>query len=585
MDHFKALAQVDSTDPRSPVGDDVETDTNAALLSILPNLVEELSDGVAIARVSARESPLLYVNEGFQHLTGYERHEVLGKDCRYLQGNDRDQPEITSIREAIQANEPVDVTLLNHRKDGTTFWNHLRLRPFTVGGEQFYVGVLRDVSAIRQTEIALDRAANLDIATECLNRQSFIVAVEKRLAAHDGPALIVKLDVIGFHDINAGYGFDVGDALLLETGRRLRETGAATVARMGANEFALAFELPDEASAQLIVSRVTAALEPDFVVPGASVSLRFAVGYAIGEPGGSAIALVRHAATALQTAKTDPLGGPCRFQRDDDKEARLRVRLTRELKVAIANDEFVHHFQPQIDLSTGEWVGAEALIRWNHPLFGSQPPGRFIEAAERTGQLLALGERGVGAVAAFARRVNEHRDRPLRFSVNVSATEFLHRDMAEMMGRVLHQTGAEPDWLTLEITESMLLNSTPGVLDAFQRLRALGVGLSVDDFGTGYSSLRMLESFPVTEIKIDRSFVGELAASPAKMVIVRAIIELGRALGLTVVAEGVETEAQRMLLAGMGCPIGQGYLFGHPVDGDNFTANLARATARASGFD
>jgi EAL domain-containing protein (putative c-di-GMP-specific phosphodiesterase class I) len=168
----------------------------------------------------------------------------------------------------------------------------------------------------------------------------------------------------------------------------------------------------------------------------------------------------------------------------------------------------------------------------------------------------------------------------LRFSVNVSATEFLHRDMAEVLDRAMRQTGAEPAWLTLEITESMLLNDTPGVIDAFHRLRDLGVGLSVDDFGTGYSSLRLLETFPVTEIKIDRSFVGELASSPSKMVIVRAIVDLGRALGLAVVAEGVETEPQRGLLAGMGCPIGQGHLFGRPVDGDSFAASLARETGR-----
>jgi EAL domain-containing protein (putative c-di-GMP-specific phosphodiesterase class I) len=247
------------------------------------------------------------------------------------------------------------------------------------------------------------------------------------------------------------------------------------------------------------------------------------------------------------------------------------------LKVAIANDEFVYHFQPQVDLVTGTWVGAEALIRWNHPLFGIQPPSKFIEAAERTGLLLDLGERGLAAVTAFSRRVNERSERPLRFSVNVSATEFLHRDMAEMLDRVLRQTGAEPAWLTLEITESMFLNDTPGVVDAFRRLRDIGVGLSVDDFGTGYSSLSSLERFPITEIKIDRSFIGELETSPAKMVIVRAVIELGRTLGLAIVAEGVETEAQRALLVEMGCPIGQGYLFGRPEDGDSFAAGLRRS--------
>jgi EAL domain-containing protein (putative c-di-GMP-specific phosphodiesterase class I) len=254
--------------------------------------------------------------------------------------------------------------------------------------------------------------------------------------------------------------------------------------------------------------------------------------------------------------------------------------MTRELKVAIANEEFVYHYHPQIDLSTGECVGAEALIRWNHPLFGLQPPGRFIDAAERSGLLPEIGERGLSAVAAFARRVNENRERALRCSVNVSATEFLHRNMAEVLEQVMRQTGAEPAWLTLEITESVLIKDTPGVLDAFRRLRDLGVGLSVDDFGTGYSSLRLLETFPVTEIKIDRSFVGELASSPSKIVIVRAIVDLGRALGLTVVAEGIETDAQRALLAGMGCPVGQGYLFGVARDPEGFAASLDQIDGR-----
>jgi PAS domain S-box-containing protein/diguanylate cyclase (GGDEF)-like protein len=572
MEQFKELPAADFTRPGRAARTAQGLEANATLRSTFPMLLDELSDGIAIARVAERTSPLLYVNKAFERLTGYCSRDVLGKDCRYLQGSERDQPEVARIRQAIAAAEPVDVTLHNYRKDGSAFWNRLSLRPIRVGGDLLYLGVLRDVSSLRHAEIALDRAANIDAATGCLNRQSFIVEVERRFPAHPGPLLIVKVDALGFHDVNTSYGFDVGDALLQETGRRLRETGAVLVARMGANEFALAFELPDEAVGQQIASGVSAALSPDFMVPGANISLRFAIGYAIAERGGSAISLLRNAGTALRAAKSDPLSGPRRFRREDAEDASHRVRMTRELKVAITNDEFVHHFQPQVDLSTGEWVGAEALIRWNHPLFGSQPPGRFIEAAERTGLLLDLGERGLARVAAFARRINQQRQRPLRFAVNVSATEFLHRDMAEILDRILRETDAQPSWLTLEITESMLLENTPHVLEAFRRLRGLGVGLSVDDFGTGYSSLRLIETFPVTEIKIDRSFVGDLAASPSKAVIVRSIIDLGRALGLAVVAEGVETDTQRTLLAGMGCPTGQGYLLGRPVDSETFAS-------------
>lgn len=578
MCDFQQPTATDISTLDASAGTALGPDAESLLRSVVLNLFAEFTDGIAIARVSAGSSPLIYVNEAFERLTGYALHEAIGKDCRYLQGIDRDQPQIALIRAALQAGEAVDVTMRNYRKDGSAFWNSLSLRPFPGLGETLYLGILRDVSAIREQELALDRSSHLDPTSGCLNRQSFIDVVSRQNAEHSSTNLIVKLDVIDFHDINAGYGFDVGDALLLEIGRRLRTTGAGLVARMGANEFALAFAISDEAGAQLSVTSVRDVLEPDFVIPGANVSLRFAVGYACGEPGGHALSLIRNAGIALRTAKSDPLNGPRQFRPADEDEARRRVRMTRELKVAIANDEFEYHFQPQIDLSTGHWVGAEALIRWNHPLFGRQSPGLFIDAAERSGLILDLGGRGLNTIAAFARRINEHRDPSLRISVNVSATEFLHRDMAALLDRVLRDSGADPAWLTLEITESMFLNDTPGVMDAFRRLRDLGVGLSIDDFGTGYSSLRSLETFPVTEIKIDRSFINELATSPSKMVIVRAVIDLGRSLGLTVIAEGIETEAQCALLAGMGCPIGQGYLFGRPVDAESFAENLGRVT-------
>ncbi|PPD00674.1 MAG: diguanylate cyclase [Hyphomicrobium sp.] len=574
MEDFKNLTPSDSIRPKGPVCNEPYIGSETVLSSILPNMFEQLSDGIAIARMSAGSGPLIYVNKAFEELTGYGRHEVLGKDCRYLQGSERDQPEVARIREAIKAAEPVAVTLRNYRKDGSVFWNSLSLKPITVAGELLYLGILRDVSAIRKTEIALDRAANIDFATGCLNRQSFIGAVKRLFTKQSGPSLILMIDIIGFNDINIGYDFDVGDALLQEISRRLRGTAASLVARIGADEFGLAFNVPSEAMAQACVTRVSAALAPDYVIPGSKISLRFTIGYALSENGITAISLIRNACAALRTAKSDPLSGPRRFQRADEDEARRRIRMTRELKVALANDEFIYQFQPQIDLSTGEWVGAEALMRRKHPLFGIQPPSRFIDDAERTGLLLALCERGLVAVADFAKRVNRGRERPLRFSVNVSATEFLHRDMPEILCRVALLTNAAPEWLTLEITGSVFLNDPPGVLEAFRRLRDIGVGLSVDDFGAGYSNLRLLEALPVTEIKFDQSFVTELATNPSKIVIVQAIIDLGRALGLTVVAEGVETEDQRALLAEMGCPIGQGFLFGPPIDGESFLANL-----------
>jgi diguanylate cyclase (GGDEF)-like protein len=569
MDQFEVFTLRDFAPANRSMALDPVFTPDALRRSVIVRMLEELPDGIAIAKAAPGSVRLLYANEAFVRLTGYRTHEVLRADVPCAR-SDRSETAIDRIGQPDLASETLSVALRKDCDIGATVGDRLGFKAIEIDGERFYLGILCAGSESRQPSVVQNNLAHIDAATGCLNRQAFVAAVDRCFSTHRGRMLVVKLDVIGFHDVNAGYGFDVGDALLLETGRRLRETDATLVARMGANEFALAFELAGEIDGSSLALDVADTLAPDFIVPGANISLRFAIGYAVNEPGANAVSLLRNAGTALRAAKEDPFSGPRGFRPADAEDACKRVRMTRELKVAIANDEFVHHFQPQIDLATGACVGAEALIRWNHPLFGSQSPARFIEAAERTGLLLDLGERGLARVAAFARRINAHRTRALRFSVNVSAIEFLHRDMADVMERVLLQTNAQPNWLTLEITESKLLDNTPHVLEAFRRLRNLGIGLSVDDFGTGYSSFRLLETFPVTEIKIDRSFVGDFATNPSKQVIVRAIVELGRALQIEVVAEGIETETQREWLSAMGCPIGQGYLFGVPADSQSF---------------
>ena len=250
--------------------------------------------------------------------------------------------------------------------------------------------------------------------------------------------------------------------------------------------------------------------------------------------------------------------------------------MTAELQRALSTDAFVYHYQPQVDLSDGRIVGAEALVRWQHALFGLQPPGRFVSLAEETGLILDIGASGLRKVAGFAVDLNRGRADPLTFSFNVSLIELTHRDMVSCVRDVLDETGADPAWLTLELTESLLADDSPEMLGIFHRLRALGIGLSIDDFGTGYSSLRYLEKFPLTEIKIDRSFVSGLPHSAAKRVIVEAVIKLGSELGLRVVGEGVEQQAERDMLASMGCTIAQGYFLTEPLPGDEFRTLATR---------
>lgn len=270
---------------------------------------------------------------------------------------------------------------------------------------------------------------------------------------------------------------------------------------------------------------------------------------------------------------------PQEFDADSVARFRNRVRLTGEIQHALANSEFLFHYQPKVDLRSGQVVGAEALMRWDHGVFGLQPPARFIGLAEESGLIVPLGQWGRREAARFAVELNRGRERALSVAVNVSVVELMHRDFADSLAEALTSTGADPSCLTLELTESLLAEGSPDVLSLLKRLRALGVGLSVDDFGTGYSNLGYLDRFPITEVKIDRSFVGELRLNAGRRIIVEAVIELGRELGIDVVAEGIECVEDLEILQSMHCPFGQGFLFSRPLPIDRFKAFLARAEA------
>ena len=542
--------------------------------ALLVELADSASDAVLISDMRTSDQAIVYVNDAFERLTGYVRSEALGKNCRYLQGADRLQPEIDAIRQAVATGSGCEVRLRNYRKDGSRFWNRLRLAPLgPPGAPTHYAGFLRDETALVEAEERIERTTHRDALTGCLNRDGLLAALGPLNVRHR--LLLIKIDVAHFHDINSGYGYDVGDALLCETTRRLSALDSQAVARVGSDQFAIVFALTEDAGTSDQLTNVADCLKPRFDLPGAALTVRYATGYAIGEQGGDPLALVRQAGAALTRSNASQPRVPCAFQVEAEREAFHRIRLTAELQQGIAANEFLYHYQPKIDLQTGDFVGAEALLRWRHGLFGLQSPENFVHLAEDTGLILDIGARGFRQVAAFAARVNSWRRRPLRFAINVSAIEFTHRDMAAFIADVLEETGADPSWLTLELTERLIATDSPEMLRIFREVRELGVGLSIDDFGTEYSSLRYLDRFPVTEVKIDRSFVSDLQHHAPKRIIVGAVIQLGAELGIDIVAEGIEQESDRAMLRAMNCPLGQGRLFSGPLSEEHF-AVLAR---------
>lgn len=538
------------------------------IAQILAASINEINQGVLIADARDPEFRLVYVNRAFEAITGYRCDEAIGKNCRYLQGSDRLQPEIVKLREAIANQTRVAVILRNYRKDGGLFWNALRLIPVVNASGQttHVVGLMRDVTEARLAAEQLDRAEHLDQLTGIVNRYAFVERLDGLLAAQAPErTLVVKMDVARFHEINCAYGFDLGDALLQQVARRLEELGADIIGRMGANEFALARVLTTQEDAGTWLRKISQALTRAYVLPGAVIDLKLATGFVVGDPQAKAITLIRQAATALRQSKTNPMREAQEFNHQEERNARRRLRLTSELQNAVANAEFLLHYQPKIDLRTGAVIGAEALLRWDHSVFGLQSPATFIGLAEETGLILDIGHWTRRQVASFASEINRQRAKPLRFSVNVSMIEVTHRDLVASVSQILRDSAADPSWLTLELTESLLAEPRPELLAIFARLRQLGVGLAVDDFGTGYSSLRHLEAFPLSEIKIDKHFINDIETSHAKRILVKAVVDLGREIGIDIVAEGVETESGRDILRSMDCPFAQGFLFGRPV--------------------
>jgi diguanylate cyclase (GGDEF)-like protein/PAS domain S-box-containing protein len=538
-------------------------------------VIEECDEGVLIADANDPHLRLFHANRAFETITGFSRNEAIGKNCRYLQGSDRLQPEIARMREAIAERKPIAITLRNYRKDGRLFWNSIRLFPLLVPGNMTYiVGLIKDVTDLYLSAERIDRAEHHDQLTGSLNRYAFVERFEALSKGSAQLPVIVKINAAQFQDINTSYGFDVGDALLQQTAQRLQALGPDLIARTGGDEFAVACLVDGREQAVAWLNRIRIALGQRFTLPGASIEAKFATGFVVGQTGANAISLLRQAGTALHYSRGTRLREVMEFDAADQRRSVQRQRMTNELQQAIANNEFLFHYQPRVDLRTGAIIGAEALLRWNHGVFGLQRPDRFIELAEDTGLILDIGHWGRCEVARFAAEVNRHRQTPLHFSVNVAAIELTHRNIVASVQDAVKESGADPAWLTLELTERMLAEETPQLMAMFHQLRELKVGLAVDDFGVGYSSFRNVDRYPLTEIKIDKGLVGEMAQSAAKRIIVGAVIEIGRELGFDIVAEGIETEAQRDALRAVNCPFGQGYLFGAPVEPDVFKARV-----------
>lgn len=424
------------------------------------------------------------------------------------------------------------------------------------------VPLLRRVTQrIRRQMEEIQHRAHHDDLTGLPNRALFRLTVDAALAG-GGPAVVLLLDADHFKEVNDALGHDFGDELLVAIGGRLAALcdDGETVARLGGDEFAVLLPGAGTADAEAFAARIHTALEQPFELGGFQLEVGASVGAAVsGEHGDDADTLLKHADVAMYVAKGAHAGTAVYDAAQDTNDAE-RLALAGELRRAIEEEQLTVQFQPKADLESGRIVGVEALVRWIHPERGFIPPDAFIGIAERTGLIKPLTSYvvrvAVEQCAAWAAAGYD-----LHVAVNLTIPDLLDLELPDRMAALLEETGVPAGKLELEVTESTILADPHRVRSVIDRLNALGLGLAIDDFGTGYSSLSYLRRFPVSVLKIDGTFVEHLDAGESDRAIVAAMVGMGHALGLEVVAEGVETEAQLAILRDLGCDAAQGFLF------------------------
>ena len=429
----------------------------------------------------------------------------------------------------------------------------------------------RDVSERKKAQERAQYVSQHDVLTGLPNRllmQDRLHQAITQARRNGGLVALMFIDLDRFKLVNDSFGHVIGDALLKQVAARLthclRDTD--TVARLGGDEFTIM--LPDAASAQ-VVGEVAQRVLSDFTQPFNDGEQEMYVSASIGislfpRDGASSDELVKHADTAMYSAKDSGRNNYRYFTEDLNHEVREKVMLESGLRRAIERGELRLHYQPKIDLATNRVIGAESLVRWQHPTRGLIPPSKFIRVAEESGLIVPLGE-WVLRAACEQVRAWQREGFDIQVAINVSARQFQQRNLADVVMGIMQDCGVDPQFVEIELTESAIMNDAEMSISTLERMKSRGIAISIDDFGTGYSSLSYLKRLPLDILKIDQSFVRDITTDHNDAAIVRAIIGLARSLNIKVIAEGVEDDNQLSFLNAYGCNYGQGYLFGRPL--------------------
>lgn len=565
---------------------DISARIEAAQNHLLNTRMFDLSDeGIYVADAEER---IISVNQALLRITGYTLAEVIGKTPHIFDSDLHDEFFHQCRMEAIRGGGSWHGEIWERRKNGEVYpiWASVSTMKDARGRITHYFSIFSDITERKRNEERINYLAYYDALTGLPNRTLFQKLVEQALIEAQRSQMqgaLLFIDLNRFKPINDSLGHDVGDRLLQQVGQRFRAAlrDADVVARVGGDEFVVGlFDIARREHASNVAQKLLSELESSFLIDGNELSIGASIGISV-YPADSidAVTLVRYADVAMYRAKQNKQSGYTFFSHEMNQYAVDRLRIEAGLRRALERGELLLHYQPKLDIATGRIVGAEALVRWRHP-DRIVSPGEFIPIAEESGLIVGIGDWVLEEVCKQTHAWKQLGMAPMKIAVNISARQFTSK-LPSSIATLLDRHDIDADWLELELTESMLMHNTDGVITMMDELNTLGLALSLDDFGTGYSSLSYLKRFPIDTLKIDRSFITGIPENSDDCAITGAITSMAKQLKLKVIAEGVETQAQLDFLTFLECDEIQGFLFAKPLPADEFLA-LVQAGDQAS---
>ena len=546
-------------------------------LKLASHFFEGSSEGFVITDAHQR---IIKVNRTFTQITGYSVEEMLGKSPAALSSGRHSRSFYRQMWQQINAVGQWQGEVWNRRKNGEVYpeWLSITRVPDAQGQTAYYLAIFSDTSQRKEQEARIRYLAYYDPLTGLANRSLLKDRAQHDLAQckrHQTPLSLLFIDLDHFKQINDSLGHQVGDQLLKQVGERLGQQVREqdTVARMGGDEFVTVLPETNDEGAALVARNFLERLSQPYQVGPHELTVTPSIGIALYPNDGTDFdTLYRCADTAMYRAKQNGRSSFSFFTTEMQAQSVRRLQIENALRRALERDQLWLQYQPQMSLRNHQLIGMEVLLRWNHPEWGPVSPAEFIPVAENSRQILAIGEWVLRTATAQAKAWQDQGLPPIIVAINLSAVQFRQPDLPDLVGTILHDTGLAPEWLELELTESVAMHDPEGAIATMQQLHQRGVRMSVDDFGTGYSSLNYLKRFQIYKLKIDQSFVRDVTRSPEDARIVEAIVQMAESMGLTTIAEGVETPEQLEFLRSHGCREIQGYHLSRPLGAADFEA-------------